>query len=73
MHCTPGRSELSSIFLSREIENTEEAGERFAAAGWRSEEDRFASQNRGDATQLGIGEGSNMFRETNPPGVDEGG
>src|SRR5207248_11775407 len=43
--------------LSEErIENTQKAGQRFPASGWRGQQNRFAFENRRDAEQLRMSE-----------------
>ena len=73
MHCTPAVERALIVdFSQKEIEDTEKTGECFAAAGRRSEQDRFAVENRGNAAQLRIGEGRICLRETIARAADAG-
>ena len=56
MHAHRRTQRSASILAEKKIKNAEKAGEGFAAAGGRSEQDRFAFENRGNAAQLRVGE-----------------
>src|SRR5437588_9260696 len=43
-------------FSEERIKNTKKASQRFAASGWRGQQNRFTVENGGNAEQLGVSE-----------------